>query len=115
VAGSNAVRGFRERLVARDRGVFAQFEAYTPELAGQFKLADGRSLRLVTFFDAGYGANTLLAGDRPLGQALSSAGAGIRASIGKNTLVRLDLANTLQRPEGTVDRWRAHLLVTTRF
>jgi hypothetical protein len=33
VAGSNAVRGFLERAVAVDRGYFANFEAYSPDIA----------------------------------------------------------------------------------
>lgn len=115
LAGSNAVRGFKERAVARDRGAFVQLEAYTPELAGLIKLPEGATLRVVGFVDAASGANVVMEGDKSLSQTVASVGVGLRAALGKNTLIKLDVGRPFKSPVEIAERWRGHLLLTTRF
>ena len=92
LAGANAVRGFVEREFSNDRGYVVNLEMYTPELAQYFKLKEG-SLRLLGFFDNGYGWNNVVnSSDTPKRSMLGSVGAGIRYSSGKHLTVKLDVA-----------------------
>ncbi len=116
LAGSTAVRGFTEREVARDQGIFTNLEAYTPELAKLLGLTE-TSLRALAFIDAASGHNYLLAGEnQPNHQSLASIGVGLRFGLGKTAAAKLDIAR-VTLPNGTQDRGniRGHFNLSISF
>jgi len=116
LAGSTAVRGFMEREVARDQGIFANIEGYTPDLANSFGLAD-TSLRALLFVDMASGHNYLLAGEnQPNQDHLASVGLGLRFGLGKTAAAKLDIAR-VSLPNGTQDRGniRGHFNLSISF
>lgn len=96
LAGSQAVRGFLEREVARDKGAFANLEFYTPDLSVN---PDGHNLRLLAFVDGAYGRNNLLAGESQPRKSVSSYGVGMRLVLGKNLSARFDVARVIKGAE----------------
>ena len=114
LAGSNAVRGFAEREVARDTGLFFNAEAYSRNLGADLNL--GGSLRALAFVDAGTGKNQLLSGEVQPRSSLSSWGLGLRYTAGKDISAKLDLAQVIT-PNGDQNRgdWRGHLNVNLAF
>lgn len=94
IAGANAVRGFLEREIARDTGYFANFELYSPNLAGQSVAGEG-NLRAVVFYDIARAANNRLAGETRQQVSIGSIGAGLRWNIQRNFNVRFDLARVM--------------------
>lgn len=95
VAGANAVRGFLEREVARDKGSIASVEIYTPNLADKIAASRG-ALRALVFYDRGSAENNLLAGQTDtLKTTISSIGTGLRWVIEKSFSVRFDLARVV--------------------
>jgi hemolysin activation/secretion protein len=110
MAGSNGVRGFMEREVARDTGLMMSAEAYTPNLI------DSGSLRALVFLDAGTGSNRLLAGEVQPKQSLSSWGMGLRYSGSKDVTAKFDLAQVLTA-NGNQERgdWRGHFSLVMSY
>lgn len=96
LAGSQAVRGFLEREVARDKGGYINLEFYTPDLSVN---PDGHNLRLLAFVDAAYGRNNLLAGESQPRKSVSSFGVGLRFTLGKNLSARFDVARVIKGAE----------------
>ncbi len=94
IAGATAVRGFLEREIARDLGVFANLEFYSPNLTGKLLHGDG-NLRGVLFCDLGRAANNPLSGETAQNETISSAGAGMRWKIQRDLNLRFDLARVL--------------------
>jgi len=95
IAGANAVRGFLEREVARDKGSIASVEVYTPNLAD--KLAAGKgALRALVFYDRGSAANNPLAGEADQKTVIASAGTGLRWVFEKSFSLRFDVARVLE-------------------
>ena len=88
LAGANAVRGFLERAVAVDRGYFANFEVYSPDIAGSVGLPG--NLKWLMFFDMGQGANMNPSVNQKVN--ISSVGVGVRYNIKKDVSVRFDVA-----------------------
>jgi hemolysin activation/secretion protein len=100
VGGPDSVRGYLVRELSNDKGVSAQFEVFTPELARSVGMPDGYRMRAVGFYDVGY-----LSRNHPLpaevtSKSVSDVGLGIRMSYGKQLSLRLDVAHVL-RDAGT--------------
>jgi hemolysin activation/secretion protein len=91
LAGSNAVRGFLERAVAVDRGYFANFEVYSPDIASSLGLPG--NLKWLAFLDSaqGYTLNPSL-NERV---NIASAGVGFRYNMKKDVSVRFDVARVM--------------------
>lgn len=92
LAGSNAVRGFLERIIATDSGVVGNIELYTPELAPKFGLARG-NLRGLVFYDTAVGRLHNAPADPT--RRLSSWGVGLRYGLNKDVSVKFDVAQIL--------------------
>lgn len=87
LVGIYAVRGFTERAVVADSGVFVNAEIYTPQLVSK------GNLRLLAFFDFGYGHNSNVGSSGiPANLNVSSMGVGARYVFGRNVSIRLDVA-----------------------
>lgn len=96
LGGPDSVRGFLVREISNDKGVSAQLEVTTPELARMLSLPDGYRLRAVGFYD--YGAvsrNKPLAGEQT-GKTITDVGLGIRMQYGKLLSFRFDVAHVLR-------------------
>lgn len=117
LAGSTAVRGYLERIVATDEGHVVQAEIYTPELAG--KLSIPGSLRALAFYDFAAGRDYRSAGRSRV--SIASAGVGLRYTYSKTVSWRFDFANILDTHStapGTdpVDTgWRGHFSLNVGF
>ena len=94
IAGATAVRGFLEREIARDSGYFANFELYTPNLAGKLVPGEG-NLRGLLFYDIASAANHPLDGETKQQELTSSLGAGFRWNIQRDFNMRFDLARVM--------------------
>jgi len=96
LGGPESLRGFLVREISNDKGVSAQFEVFTPDLARNAGLPDGFRLRAVGFYD--YGA---VSRNKPLpaeqaSKTLSDVGVGIRMYYGKLLSLRVDVAHVLR-------------------
>lgn len=92
LAGSNAVRGFLERIIATDSGIVGNAELYTPELAQKLGLARG-NLRGLVFYDTAVGR---LHNTAEPTRRLSSWGVGLRYNLNKDVSVKFDVAQILE-------------------
>ncbi|MGJ7526055.1 ShlB/FhaC/HecB family hemolysin secretion/activation protein [Variovorax sp. GB1P17] len=117
LTGLSLVRGFQERAVAADSGAIVNAELYSPELAGLTGIPG--QLRALVFYDAGYGANSRVAGTSvPRHVTVSSMGVGARYAWSRDFNLRLDIArvndagNSLTEKRGD---WRAHLSAMLAF
>lgn len=117
LTGLSLVRGFQERAVVADSGAIVNAELYTPELAGRAGIPG--QLRALVFYDAGYGANSRVAGTAvPRHVTVSSMGVGARYAWSRDFNLRLDIArvndagNSLTEKRGD---WRAHLSAMLAF
>ena len=117
LTGAQAVRGFQERAVTADSGVFANLEAITPNLAERLSL--GGELHAVGFVDAGHGMNRHTAGTAiPASVSVASIGAGLRAGFGRDFSVRLDLARVIKAGDAVAEssgEWNAHVAATFAY
>ncbi|MBI5793349.1 MAG: ShlB/FhaC/HecB family hemolysin secretion/activation protein [Rhodocyclales bacterium] len=91
LAGQNAVRGFLERAVAVDRGLVANFEAYSPDIAAGLGVPG--NLKWLVFFDAARGFNL----NPSLNQRvnIASLGVGLRYNLKKDISARVDIARVM--------------------
>ncbi|MCX7145867.1 MAG: hypothetical protein NT042_06600 [Sulfuritalea sp.] len=98
LAGSNAVRGFLERAVAADRGYFANFEVYSPDIAPILGLEG--NLKWLVFYDTAKGFNLNPSVNQHVN--IASLGVGVRYNIKKDVSVRFDVARVMdgQWPNG---------------
>jgi len=94
IAGSSAVRGFSEREIARDTGLFANLEVYTPNI-GAWLGHKNATVRLLGFYDMGFASNNTLQGEDQQKSSIASAGMGIRWAIQKNFSWRFDFARVV--------------------
>lgn len=117
LTGSQAVRGFQERTVTADSGVFANLEAITPNLGERLYIPG--ELRGVGFVDAGHGLNRHTAGTAvPASVSVASIGAGLRAGFGRDFSVRLDLARVVKAGDAVTEsagEWNAHIAATFAY
>ena len=91
VAGSAAVRGFLERAVAVDRGYFANFEAYSPDIAASAGLPG--NLKWLMFLDTAHGFNLNPSVNQKVN--IASVGVGLRYNLKKDVSVRFDVARVM--------------------
>lgn len=100
LGGSYSVRGYRERETSSDSGHILNTEVYTPEWKG---------VKLLGFFDYGYGTKQKVLPGETASWTVSSLGAGIRWQWKKNVLISLDYAYPLNTsPETRAGDGRIH-------
>jgi hemolysin activation/secretion protein len=93
--GSTSVRGFGERNLSTDSGLFANLELYTPDLCSNATW----QCRALAFYDTAYGKrNHALAGELT-GATIGSAGLGVRFAAGSAASVQLDYGHVLRTGE----------------
>ena len=109
LGGALSVRGYDEREISRDRGLFASLELWTRPL-----ILDARG---IAFFDLGLGENE----DEPVPELdkvfeLSSLGVGLRWFVKNNLSVNADFAVALHDAVDTSARdTKVHFNVLLRF
>jgi hemolysin activation/secretion protein len=115
LAGANAVRGFNERQVARDRGLLMNLELYAPDFAKALPFkAEGA--RVLFFYDWGVARNNALPGEDARRVTLASVGVGARLVVNRLTTLKLDVARVLKAETADdVGDWKAHLVATWGF
>lgn len=92
--GADSVRGFKEREFFNDKGYRATLEAYTPNWSAALG-GDAIRLRGLVFYDfAQLSRNDALPGEIR-DEYISSAGFGLRMSVGESLSARLDVAQVL--------------------
>lgn len=91
LAGSNAVRGFLERAVIADRGYFANFEIYSPDIAASLGVQG--NLKWLVFYDSAQGFNLNPSLNQKVN--IASMGVGLRYNIKKDVSARLDIARVM--------------------
>ena len=91
LAGQNAVRGFLERAVAVDRGLVANLEAYSPDIAAGLGLPG--NLKWLVFFDAARGFNLNPSTNQRVN--IASLGLGLRYNLKKDISARVDIARVM--------------------
>ena len=113
-AGSTAVRGFTEREVARDKGYYGNLELYGPDWGKA--LGEGVSLRVLGFYDFGAGSSYSYGGTATPREGISSAGLGLRVSVGRLLTVRGDIGRVLNAggAQGRGDT-RGHVSMSLSF
>ena len=96
LGGPESARGYLVREISNDKGVSAQFEVSTPELARKVGLPDGARLRALGFYDYGkVSRNHALPGE-VTSQTISDVGLGVRMHYSKQLSFRLDVAHVLR-------------------
>lgn len=116
MAVNAAVRGFHERVLARDRGWVLNMELFTPNWAAKTR-SPVEDLRGVVFLDAGAGRYVKAPGELDDQYArISSIGVGLRAMDQKRFSLKVDVARVIQgagvRQSGD---WMGHLAMTLAF
>jgi len=107
IVGSNTVRGFSEREIARDVGYYVNTEVYSPNFAE--KIGMPGALRVLAFYDFGYARNNTLPGEFTQEASASSVGGGLRWNLDKNASVRFDVARVIDAsPARDSGRFRGH-------
>ncbi len=91
LAGQNAVRGFLERAVAVDRGLVANLEAYSPDIAASLGVPG--NLKWLVFFDAARGFNLNPSTNQRVN--IASLGLGLRYNLKKDISARVDIARVM--------------------
>jgi hemolysin activation/secretion protein len=94
MGGSTSIRGYQEREESWDNGISGTAELYSPDLA---KLADYSKvqLRLVGFYDTGYGYNQRPNSGELRSHSLGGTGAGVRLGVGEYFNFSLDWGHAL--------------------
>lgn len=93
IGGADSVRGFLEREHANDKGHRGSLELYTPDIGRTW--FDGLRLRALGFYDFGWVKRVHPAPSEIFSTGISSAGVGLRASLGSDTTLRLDYAKVI--------------------
>lgn len=93
--GASSVRGFGERDLSTDSGVFANLELYTPNLC-----AGGRwQCRALAFYDSAYGKRNHALPGELASATIGSAGLGVRLAAGSAASLQLDYGHVLRAGE----------------
>ncbi len=97
LGGASSVRGYREREVTGDSGLYANLEGLAPDLRQTIGLENG-SLRPLVFVDWGQVTNHYRwpCAGTDTRCSLSSVGVGVRFAVGRYFSGRLDVARTLE-------------------
>jgi hypothetical protein len=111
--GGLLVRGFNDRTVARDSGLAAHVELYSPELCGEYLRWRCRALM---FYDKGYfRSNRDLPGELR-SNTLRSVGVGVRMNVYKNVDLQVDYGRVVRSsivPQE--DKNRLHVRIGMRW
>jgi hemolysin activation/secretion protein len=113
--GARSVRGYQEREISGDVGVFSSIEAWSPPLVGD--------ARVIGFFDVAHLRNkkALALGEKNLQDSIASVGLGLRWFWRTNLSVEADVARALSdgainTPDGTESGdYRVHVNAFYRF
>lgn len=100
LGGSMSVRGYEEREESWDGGISGNLELYSPDLGRPLKLPQSQ-LRLVGFYDIGYGYNLRPQAGELRDHSLSGAGAGLRLSAGEYFNFSLDWGHAFKHSINT--------------
>ncbi len=108
MGGASSIRGYGEREEAFDAGFSGLFEIYSPDFGQIAHIPEKLKLRLLCFFDGGYGYNL-----RPQTQAseqidnfLTSTGVGLRLGLWDYFSFGLDWGYAMNNSVSTVDTTR---------
>jgi len=115
LGGAKSVRGYEERAVSGDVGVFSSIEAWTPPLV--------YNIRAIGFFDTGHLRNKNVLAGAQKSDTLSSFGLGLRWFYKANFSAELDLARILtnvgiDENGATIDKrgdYKAHFNLFFRY
>jgi hemolysin activation/secretion protein len=97
IGGADSVRGFLEREHANDKGHRGSLELYSPEVGRS--LLDGLQLRVLGFYDFGWVKRVHPTPAEIYSTGVASRGVGIRASLSKDTTLRLDYAQVIDNSQ----------------
>lgn len=116
LAGSTAVRGFKERALFTDSGIVTNVELYSPDFANLLGVPG--ALQGVFFYDTAAGRNSNEPAYKP---HIASVGVGLRYSFKKDITARFDFAQVVdgfgkddQVVEGNLDT-RTHFSLAIGF
>lgn len=119
IAGASSVRGFNERAVSVDQGIFVNLEMYSPNIGERIGLGDQQSIRGLLFADAADGSNrNTISGAQIKNVTLASVGLGLRAEWSNRASLRLDIARVVRSHEGVNSRSgdvRGHFALNVLF
>ncbi len=96
--GAESVRGFDERVISNDRGWRANFELYTPDIAGDLGWTGGRAKVLVFYDTADLTRNRRQPGEAS-GNTISSYGLGLRLQTKNVFSMKVDYAQVYHDSE----------------
>jgi hemolysin activation/secretion protein len=117
VGGVGSVRGYRERVVFGDRGLYANIETRMPP--GRFPLGakNTGTFQFMGFLDGAIVSSADPLPTDPSSQHLLSVGAGGRLLVGESLSLRVDVGVPLRNPHAgfPVDSARAHVAATWTF
>jgi hemolysin activation/secretion protein len=116
LTGSNQVRGYNERAVARDRGQVLTLELYSPDLSHLLPIKFD-NVRLLVFADAAHGRYvTTSTSPSSVSESVTSHGLGLRISHQNRYALKLDVAEA-RNAVGAQKRgkWTVHALISLSF
>lgn len=96
--GAFTVRGYKERSITGDRGHVVNVELYTPKFGADIDTQ--LSVRALVFADYGVVGFTNSANALETGRSISSIGAGLRGTWGKDISVRFDVGRAMDEFAG---------------
>ncbi len=111
--GGLLVRGFNDRALARDSGLAAHVELYSPELCGEYVRWRCRAL---AFYDKGYFRNNRDLPGTLRSNSVRSVGVGLRMNVYKNVDLQVDYGRVVRST--TVpqeDKNRLHVRIGMRW
>lgn len=100
LGGSTSIRGYEEREESWDNGVSGSVELYSPDMGSLLPLSKSQ-LRLVGFYDAGYGKNQRPNSFELRDHSISGAGAGVRLGLSEYFSFSLDWGHALDSSTNT--------------
>jgi hemolysin activation/secretion protein len=120
IGGYDTVRGFDNRLVRGDQGLWGTVEVFTPATSiGRFMKWKNETdeLRFLAFFDYGNVGNVDRLEDEPSSYEMSSVGAGLRWRYSDWFRLRLDYGFPVstRNLDGIDDSGRVHIGATANF
>jgi hemolysin activation/secretion protein len=93
IGGADSVRGFLEREHSNDKGHRGSLELYSPEIGRN--LTEALRLRVLGFYDFGWVKRVHPTPAEIYSTGIASTGIGVRASVGRDTTLRLDYASVV--------------------
>ncbi|MDD2308232.1 MAG: ShlB/FhaC/HecB family hemolysin secretion/activation protein [Desulfuromonadaceae bacterium] len=100
LGGSTSIRGYEEREESWDDGFSSTAEIYSPDLARLMAYSKAQ-LRLVAFYDGGYGYNRSPIAGELSSHSLNGVGTGVRLAVGEHLNFSLDWGHALDNSTTT--------------